>query len=102
MSVVFILFLLFSLSAGLLFSQIACMYHVYMHMYMCSCVHLNCSLQNSSSTRIFQFPFSWTMQTMNSYARVSISRLNYVDRMKNNFFQVFTCDWKFSNCTEAS
>lgn len=42
----------------------------------------------------FNIPFSWTVQTMNLYDRVSISRPNYVERIKKIFFHVFTSDPK--------
>lgn len=58
--------------------------------YACVCMHacvcLNCSLQSWSSARIFQSSFYWTVQTTNSYAMVSISRLNYVEWKEMIYF----------------
>lgn len=77
-------------------SQISCMC-----IYMCVCarmrVWLRVSLNWVCKLGYFNIPFSWTVQTMNSYDRVSISRLNYVERTKKAmyFFQVFTSDQKF-------
>lgn len=57
---------------------------VYLRVFVHACarVYLNCSGKTEPQLGYFNIPFSCTVKTMNSYATVSISRLNNVERMK--------------------